>query len=383
MQPDSLSVAIESSPAYRTLEPGQLELVARAAEVLAASSTALTHAQLAQALRRWFSGARLEDTLEPSLERFGLFRKTAELTWKLADAATLGRPFGELPVCVLDVEATGGRPPLHRIIELGAVRIEPDGSTSTLDLLINPARPLPPFIARMTGLTQPQLEAAPRFSEVLERIEAFLHSAILVAHNVQGDIELLNYELFRHQGRLLENPIFCTMAATRALRPAIEGAGLETVANELGIEFAQLHRALDDARATASVWSELRKDLETLGARTLLDLSCFQGQIVEPQFVASRLTVERLAELPASPGVFKLLGAGGRLVHAEAAGDLRRVIQGYFYPRYKLPPYVKRMLRDTLDFSFTLCATAEEARASFAAEKVRLPSRQRRRGRRR
>lgn len=387
-QVDILVEALRRSPPYSRLQSKQLELIVRVCRVLAEAATGLPTAELAKQLRRWFGGAFLETSLAPALERHGLFQRQGDLTWRLVEPDLLARPWTELPVCVVDVEATGGRPPLHRIIELGAVRRESDGRGGTLSSLVNPGRPLPPFISHMIGLKQRQLDEAPVFGALKAQLARLLEGAILVAHDVSGDLELLNYEWFRETGRFMTNPVVCTVAVTRVLRPKIERTGLEFLARELGIEFEQVHRALGDAQATASVWALLGAELLQQGVRTVLDLSAFQGTIGEPAFLGSRLSVELLEGLPAGPGVARLLDGRGRIVHRLAAANLRLAAHEVFYPRRKLEPLLKQAVRDTVDLTVQECASEDEARSLVRAELAASPSpagrqRQRHRGRRR
>ncbi|MBI4870651.1 MAG: hypothetical protein HY814_03700 [Candidatus Riflebacteria bacterium] len=383
MTSEELVAAVNASEPYRTLDGRQSNLLLRTCAALASTPGGMPLDPLLRRLRGDFSRTYLDETLEPMLQRFGLFRLRPEMTWTLADSDTMLRPFAEMPVCVIDVEATGGRPPLHRIIELGALRVEPDGSRRQLESLVNPGRPLPPFIAHMTGLRQAQLDEAPPMGRLLPALGGLIQDAILIAHDVSGDMELLNYELFRERGEFLANPVVCTVAITRTLRPEIERLGLESVAADLGIEFRQRHRALDDAVATAAVWNLLKTDLTASGVRTLLDLSFYQGSIGRPDFVGNRLSVEALEALPAKPGLYRLRGGRGEVLLRDASADLRQTLREHFYPRHRLPPELKRVLRDARDLEVEPKQSLDEARSALRAEHSGKPEGARRKPRRR
>lgn len=47
------------------------------------------------------------------------------------------------PLVSLDIEATGPNPSLDRVVELGLVRVESDGSQTEHRWLVNPGRPIP------------------------------------------------------------------------------------------------------------------------------------------------------------------------------------------------------------------------------------------------
>lgn len=368
MTVEALIAMLESEAAVRLLSERVRQLLRHAIEELAAEPSGLPDAELFRRLRQWFGAEFLEETFPAPLERHGFFTRLPSGNWGLADRDRMERRFAEMPVCILDFEATGGRPPLHRIIEMGLIRIEPDGTETRFESLVNPGRPLPPYITFMTGLKQATLDQAPPMEALQETLDRFLDGALVVAHDVSGDLELLNYEIFRRHGRLVEQPIACTVAMTRALRPAIEKSGLEMVARELGIPFEQKHRALADAEATAGIWNVLREDLVRAGVSTLADLAFYQGQIGTPLFLTNRLSVERLAQLPVGPGLFLLRDAAGRKLHAEAVADLRKGLHDCFYPRHRLPPFLKRIVRESADFELTPFPSLGEAREALRAE---------------
>ncbi len=375
MTVSELALELDSSETYQRLDPKLFQLLRAAVALIDVSPEGLMTQEVAAGLADRFPRELLEERLPSLLNRFGLLQLQADRRWLTVPVDELRRPFQSMPVCVFDVEATGGRPPLHRIIELGYLRIESSGEERTHSSLVNPGRPLPPFITQMTGLKQAQLDSAPPMEEVMPDLERALDGAILVAHDVSGDLELLNYESFRLQGRMIPNPVVCTVALTKELRPEIEKAGLEAVANELGIEFSQRHRALDDAIATARLWQILFQDLKTQGVETLLELSFFQGGISEPPFLRSSISVERLGEIPSGPGVFTLRDADGQVLHVDSSADLRTALHGIFYARRRLPPALKRVMRQTADFHLEEHETAGKAASAAAALRSKLPRR--------
>ena len=56
------------------------------------------------------------------------------------------------PFTVFDLETPGLSPVRDRIIEIGAVRVELDGSVSRFQTLVNPGVPIHPRITAITGI---------------------------------------------------------------------------------------------------------------------------------------------------------------------------------------------------------------------------------------
>jgi DNA polymerase-3 subunit epsilon len=62
--------------------------------------------------------------------------------------------FSTLPACViLDLETTGGTPLYDRITEIALIRFEDGIETERWETLVNPGISIPPFISRLTGIT--------------------------------------------------------------------------------------------------------------------------------------------------------------------------------------------------------------------------------------
>ncbi len=191
------------------------------------------------------------------------------------------RALEESEFIVLDVETTGLHPTEDRLIEIAAFRVAGGGGRLRLQeelvTLVNPGRPLPPTIVRLTGITPEMVARAPRFEEILEELVAFLGPRVLVAHNARFDLAFLNAELQRARHKRLGHPRLCTLALSRRLFPELPNHQLPTVARYMGIEMEQWHRARADAWATARLFLRLLDPLAERGVRTLSDALCFQA----------------------------------------------------------------------------------------------------------
>jgi DNA polymerase-3 subunit epsilon len=101
------------------------------------------------------------------------------------------------PVCALDVETTGLDPAVDRIVEVGVVRVEPDGRARVLAQLVDPGRPIPPAATAIHGLTDDDLAGRPGFAAIAPGLLAFLDGADLVGFNLPFDLLFLATEFQR------------------------------------------------------------------------------------------------------------------------------------------------------------------------------------------
>lgn len=171
---------------------------------------------------------------------------------------------------VFDLETTGAKAPPCRITEIGAYRVRNGKVEEEFQTLVNPETPIPPFIRALTGISDEMVSTAPKFAEVVSDFLEFIGDSVLVAHNASFDIGFLNHEIGRvYEDYRIGNPSLCTVRLSRKLLPNIDNHKLNTVANYYSIDLINHHRASDDARATAHIFVNLLKDLQTLG---ILDL---------------------------------------------------------------------------------------------------------------
>lgn len=153
---------------------------------------------------------------------------------------------------VVDVETTGGPGERHRVTEIGAVKVQGGEIVGRFETLLNPGRPIPPEITRLTGITPAMVADAPPFADVADEFAAFLEGAIFVAHNVEFDYGFLSREYGR-LGRPFRYPKLCTCAGMRRLYPGQPSYGLGALCSAFGIELRRHHRAMADAEAAAGL----------------------------------------------------------------------------------------------------------------------------------
>jgi len=186
----------------------------------------------------------------------------------------------ETEFVVLDVEAVHDRNVPARIIELGAYRVRAGQLHDEFQTLINPEISLPRFLSGLTGITDEMLIGAPKFSEIANDWLTFVGDAVLVAHNANFDLPLLNREIGRvFPGWRLRNADLCTLDLARRLVPQLESHKLDSLATYFGFDIPRRHRAADDALATARVFLRLLSELADNSILTLSDARQFQARL--------------------------------------------------------------------------------------------------------
>lgn len=168
------------------------------------------------------------------------------------------------PFAVVDVETSGFSTRRHRILQLGLVVVEADGTTidewTSLIGLRWPLGRVGP--THVHGITRPMLRGAPPLDSVLDELGGRIHGAIFTAHNAGFDGGFLGRATRRRPAddptrRALERRL-CTLRMSRRLDPErTRSHRLADVATRYGVPLERPHDALADARATAAILPHL------------------------------------------------------------------------------------------------------------------------------
>jgi DNA polymerase-3 subunit epsilon len=205
------------------------------------------------------------------------FRRDHDGTWSLnsegpAPALLVTNPTASLDslrFLVVDVETTGlSHRPGGRITEIAAYALEGGAITQLFNTLVNPGRPIPPYITALTGISGDMVRNAPHFGAHSDVVLSALAGRVFVGHNVAFDWGFVSSELLRATGMAPRAPLLCTVKLARALLPGLPRRSLDHVAFHLGVDIESRHRAAGDALATARVLAKLLRVASQSGVGT-------------------------------------------------------------------------------------------------------------------
>jgi len=104
------------------------------------------------------------------------------------------------PLVFFDLETTGLDLKYDRIIEIGALKILPDGRQETFNKRINPEMRIPSEITAITGITNEQAASAPTLAQAAPEIKRFFEGCDLAGYHVGRFDAKIMVEEFRRVG---------------------------------------------------------------------------------------------------------------------------------------------------------------------------------------
>ncbi len=263
--------------------------------------------------------------IEKLIENDPRFLWDEQGTLVAADITSLA--LDDAPYVVFDLETTGSSASKGGITELGAVKVFRGQVVEEFSTLLNPGRPIEPFVVRLTGITDNMVADAPDAAEVMPRFEEFVEGSILVGHNVHFDCSFVAAARESLGLAPLPNPVLDTLRLSRFLVPGLGKYRLSSLVTHFGVRSMPNHRALSDAAATAEVFLKLLKMLRSAGVRSVGEAMTLRGGAqgrIKPQ-------KQHLAEgIPHTPGVYYFVDKHGTTLYVGKAKDLKARVRTYF-----------------------------------------------------
>ena len=223
----------------------------------------------------------------------------------------------------LDLETTGLSPRDDGITEIGLVILRAGEAPREWSTLVKPPQPIPPEIARLTGISNDMVRDAPGFAQVARELAALLEGAVLVAHNARFDYAFLK-QAYAREGVPFFVPTLCTARLARELEPDLEAAGLDALIARYRLPEANRHRALGDARITHALARAMAASFE------VEEVEAAVKRVLKRPSLPKHLPVDTLVNIPDGPGVYLFYGLNQHPLYIGKAKSLRERVGSHF-----------------------------------------------------
>ena len=223
---------------------------------------------------------------------------------------------------ILDIETTGGKYNEEGITEIAIYKFDGHEVVDQVISLVNPERPIQPFVVGLTGINNDMLRNAPKFYEIAKRILEITQYCILVAHNAKFDYRILRTE-FRRLGYEYERETLCSVELSKKLLPGHASYSLGKLTKALGIPISSRHRADGDAIATVKLFKLLlQKDV---------DKEIIKANIkTKPKSSLDTKLIRIVEELPSSTGVYYMHDDDGEIIYVGKSKNIRKRLNQHF-----------------------------------------------------
>lgn len=223
----------------------------------------------------------------------------------------------------VDVETTGTSSKHGRIIEVGIIRVEEQEIVDQFSTLINPGSFVDPFILSMTGIKQEELENAPSFYQVKDKIKELLSDSLLVAHNAIFDYSFIKQEFERLEENFTAK-CFCTVKLSRKLYPKFKHHNLDAIIKRFNLECQNRHRAFDDTKA---MWDFFKLSFDKFGEEKM---SFAFNNILKRPSLPIGISEDVLDSLPESSGVYIFYNKEGTVLYVGKSINIRSRVMSHF-----------------------------------------------------
>ena len=223
---------------------------------------------------------------------------------------------------ILDIETTGGQFNEEGITEIAIYKFDGHEVVDQFISLVNPEKPIQPFVVKLTGINNAMLRSAPKFHEVAKRIVEITQDCILVAHNTSFDYRILRTE-FNRLGYDFVKPTLCTVELSQKLIPGQASYSLGKLVRSLGIPVTDRHRASGDAMATVKLFKMLlAKDTEKEILIGLIKAEIKKG--LSPKLL------DIVESMPTRTGIYYIHNEKGDLIYIGKSRNIKKRINQHF-----------------------------------------------------
>jgi DNA polymerase-3 subunit epsilon len=224
--------------------------------------------------------------------------------------------------CILDIETTGGQYNEEGITEIAIYKYNGHEVVDQFISLVNPEKPIQPFVVKLTGINNAMLRSAPKFHEIAKRIIEITEGCIIVAHNTVFDYRILKTE-FRRLGYDFKKQTLCTVELSKQLIPEQESYSLGKLVRSLGIPVTDRHRASGDALATVKLFKLLlSKDATKEIVKSFIKTEVKSG--LSPKLL------DLVETMPSKTGIYYIHNEKGDIIYIGKSKNIKKRINQHF-----------------------------------------------------
>lgn len=290
----------------------------------------------------------------------------------------------ELPVLVLDCQASGATPALGDLLEIGwgVTTTHADVVPAHAEWIIPASeRRVSAVVRKLTGWSEARLTESIDAAVVWDRLRSAAGTSAAprptVIHYARFELSFLR-ELHERLGGDAESfPLdtVCVHAIAERLFPDLPRRNLRALAGYLGSSAELSRRARGHVEATTAIWRALVPRLIERELHTWTDLKAWlatpaarapRGKRVFPMPAAARRA------LPDRPGVYRFMRPNGDVLYVGKATSLKKRVASHFSTGSRTTERALEMLTQAHDIDATETATALEAALLETAEIKRL-----------
>lgn len=289
------------------------------------------------------------------------------------------------PFLFLDCQTTGATPQSANILELGwylsadskALSQSSQATLSVKSRLIRQPddQVLPMRIQKITGITAEAMHDAHLASDVVNELMQDLAPPgqakvrFAVAHYAQFEHAFVNQLFADHvPGQGLPFDFICTCQIAKRLYPDLPSRAIRALGGYFGFSLTEMKRSSCHVEATYFIWQRLLADLAAIGIVEDEQLIEWLRQPLPKVSAKAKknpyaIPMERLKrlDLPASPGIYRMLNCDGKILYVGKATSLKSRVNSYFRGRKGKDSKTKELISQIFDIAVEVVATPLEA----------------------
>lgn len=188
---------------------------------------------------------------------------------------------------VFDIETTGLKKEIDKIIEIGAVKVTNGEIVDRFSTFVNPNREISQEITKLTGIDDSMVRDYDSEDIIIPKFLDFIGDSVLVAHNAAFDVSFIRQWTVNHN-IVIDNTVVDTVELGRILLPKLHNFKLDTICDALSVSLKGHHRAVNDAEATAECFIKFIEMLKNEEIFNLDDVNGFGAKNIDKAKITKR-----------------------------------------------------------------------------------------------